>query len=61
MWSLLVVGIYFTNSLDSRTTGSVEFRFKTKEECMETKDRFDKIGQIKNNRLLTSCSFKSYL
>ena len=61
MWSLLVVGIYFTNNLDSRTTGSFELRFKSKEECILAKEKFDGINNYKNNRIMTSCTYKSYL
>jgi hypothetical protein len=61
MWALIVVGIYFTNNLDSRTTGSFELRFKTKDECLAAKEKLDGVNTYKNNRIMTSCSFKSYL
>jgi|LauGreDrversion4_2_1035121.scaffolds.fasta_scaffold09246_3 hypothetical protein len=61
MWALLVISIFVKSPLDTKTTGSIELRFNTKEECMEAKDRFDNLQSFKNNRIKTSCSYRSYL
>lgn len=61
MWALLVVSIFVNSKLDTKTTGSIELRFNTREECMEAKERFDNLQSFKNNRIKTSCSFRSYL
>lgn len=60
MWGLVLVGIvmaYPTN----KTTGSLELRFDTKEECMAAKEVFDKNGQFKKSRVMTSCTYRGYL
>lgn len=61
MWVLLVISIFVNSKLDTKTTGSMELRFITKEECIEAKERFDNLQSFKNNRIKTSCSFRSYL
>jgi hypothetical protein len=61
MWALLVVSIFVNSPIDTKTTGSMELRFQTREECMEAKGRFDNLQSFKNNRIKTSCSYRSYL
>lgn len=61
MWALVLVGIVAASPMN-KSTGSFELRFNTKEECVAAKDKIDHaaIG-IKNNRIMTSCSYRAYL
>ena len=45
----------------NKTTGSLELRFESKEECMAAKEKIDNAAQFKKNRIMTSCAYRGYL
>ena len=59
MWALVMVGFFIAYPVN-KTTGALELRFDTKEECMAAKETFDKNGQFKKSKLMTSCSYRGY-
>jgi hypothetical protein len=60
MWGLVLVGIVMAYPVN-KTTGSLELRFETKEECMAAKEKIDSASQFKKNRIMTSCTYRGYL
>lgn len=60
MWGLVIVSILTAGSVN-KTSGSLELRFDTKEECLAAKVKFDENNKFKYNRLMSSCTYKGYL
>ena len=60
MWALVMVGFFIAQPVN-KSTGSLELRFDTKEECIAAKEMFDKNGQFKKSKIMTSCTYKGYL
>ena len=60
MWALVIVGIILSNPIN-KTTGSIELRFDSKEECIAAKESIDKNANLKQNKLMTSCAYRGFL
>lgn len=61
MWALVLVGIVSATPMN-KSTGAFELRFKTQEECMAAKEKIDSAAiNFKNNRIMSSCSYRAYL